>query len=61
MSFTMENPFKILLLIRAATILALIILGNTIIIIDEPSVHLNSNLLAKYLVKLVKRVKKIDN
>tara|TARA_R110002167_G_scaffold240347_1_gene445551 strand:+ start:391 stop:813 length:423 start_codon:yes stop_codon:yes gene_type:complete len=37
---------------------ALVMLGNTPIIIDEPEAHLDSNLIAKYLVELVKTVKK---
>ena len=41
-----------------AAIVALIMLGNTPIIIDEPEAHLDSNLIAKYLVELVKNVKK---
>jgi len=41
-----------------AAIVALVMLGNTPIIIDEPEAHLDSNLIAKYLVELVKTVKK---
>lgn len=37
-----------------AVIVILIILGNTPIIIDEPEAHLDSSLIAKYLVELIK-------
>ncbi|TGK20073.1 hypothetical protein EHO61_06075 [Leptospira fluminis] len=37
-----------------AVIVILIILGNTPIVIDEPEAHLDSSLIAKYLVELVK-------
>ena len=37
-----------------AAIVVLILLGNTPIVIDEPEAHLDSSLIAKYLVHLVK-------
>ncbi|MGV3615267.1 MAG: TrlF family AAA-like ATPase [Fimbriimonas sp.] len=40
-----------------AAIVVLLLLGNTPIIIDEPEAHLDSGLIAKYLVDLVKQVK----
>lgn len=40
-----------------AAIVILLLLGNTPIVIDEPEAHLDSALIAKYLVELVKRVK----
>ncbi len=40
-----------------AAIVVLIMLGNTPLIIDEPEAHLDSSLIAKYLVELVKNVK----
>lgn len=40
-----------------AAIVVLILLGNTPIIIDEPEAHLDSSLIAKYLVHLVKSKK----
>jgi exonuclease SbcC len=40
-----------------AAIVVLIMLGNTPLVIDEPEAHLDSSLIAKYLVELVKIVK----
>jgi ABC-type cobalamin/Fe3+-siderophores transport system ATPase subunit len=40
-----------------AAIVVLVLLGNTPIIIDEPEAHLDSSLIAKYLVNLIKRKK----
>jgi len=40
-----------------AAIVILLLLGNTPIVIDEPEAHLDSALIAKYLVELVKRIK----
>jgi ABC-type lipoprotein export system ATPase subunit len=40
-----------------AAIVVLLVLGNTPIIIDEPEAHLDSSLIAKYLVGLIKRKK----
>lgn len=40
-----------------AAIVVLVMLGNTPLIIDEPEAHLDSSLIAKYLVELVKNVK----
>ena len=40
-----------------AAIVVLVLLGNTPIIIDEPEAHLDSSLIAKYLVALVKQKK----
>ena len=37
-----------------AVIVVLLLLGNTPIVIDEPEAHLDSSLIAKYLVDLVK-------
>lgn len=41
-----------------AAIVILVLLGNTPIVIDEPEAHLDSALIAKYLVELVKRTKR---
>lgn len=40
-----------------AAIVILLLLGNTPIIIDEPEAHLDSSLIAKYLVELIKKQK----
>jgi len=40
-----------------AAIVVLIMLGNTPLVIDEPEAHLDSSLIAKYLVELIKNVK----
>jgi len=42
-----------------AVIVIMLLFGNSPIIIDEPEAHLDSSLIAKYLVKLIKR-KKIE-
>lgn len=41
-----------------AVIVVLLLLGNTPIVIDEPEAHLDSSLIAKYLVDLIKTRKK---
>ena len=41
-----------------AVIVVLLLLGNTPIVIDEPEAHLDSSLIAKYLVELIKARKK---
>jgi DNA repair protein SbcC/Rad50 len=41
-----------------AVIVVLLLLGNTPIVIDEPEAHLDSSLIAKYLVNLIKERKK---
>jgi ABC-type lipoprotein export system ATPase subunit len=40
-----------------AAIVVLLMLGNTPIVIDEPEAHLDSKLIARYLVELIKKVK----
>ena len=56
----MVNQSKIPLSVKGVQppLLHWVMLGNTPIIIDEPEAHLDSNLIAKYLVELVKTVKK---
>nr|WP_144054836.1 AAA family ATPase [Rhodopirellula europaea] len=40
-----------------AAVVVLLLLGNTPIVIDEPEAHLDSSLIARYLVELIKSVK----
>lgn len=42
-----------------AAIVILLLLGNTPLIIDEPEAHLDSSLIARYLVDLIKRQKQL--
>lgn len=41
----------------SAVLVVLLTLGNTPIVIDEPEAHLDSSIIANYLVELIKRVK----